>query len=59
MAKIESALEKHLPSRLAMYKPIINALIQMGTKADPALVAKVQGLITELQNTLEAELSTS
>jgi hypothetical protein len=57
MEKVEEALKTHLPTRLSIYKPIITALVDMGSKADPALVRKVIGLINELRNTLEAELS--
>jgi len=59
MAKVELALSLHLPARLTIYKPIITALVDMGTNADPALVAKVTGLINELRNALEAELSST
>lgn len=31
----------------------------MGTNADPALVSKVTGLISELKNALESELATA
>jgi len=45
MTKIEHALKVHLPGRLSIYKPIITALVDMGTNADPKMVAKVTGLI--------------
>lgn len=49
MEKIKAALYKHLPSRLNVYKPIINSLVDMGANADPVLVKKVIGLINELK----------
>jgi len=48
MKKVELALTNHLPARLAIFKPIITALVDMGTNADPELVARVVGLINEL-----------
>ena len=48
MKKVELAISKHLPAKLAMFKPIISALVDMGTNADPELVARVVGLINDL-----------
>jgi len=31
-----------------MFKPVINALVELGTNADPELVARVVGLINDL-----------
>jgi len=45
MKKVENVLKLHLPARLTIYRPIIAALVDMGTNADPILVAKVNGLI--------------
>lgn len=46
MAKVENVLKLHLPARLSIFKPIITALVSMGTNADPALVEKVNNLIS-------------
>jgi len=59
MSKIEETLKAHLPSRLSVYRPILSALADMGTNADPALVSKVTGFINELKAALEAELASS
>jgi len=59
MKKVEDVLKLHLPARLTIYKPIISALVDMGTNADPVLVSKVNGLINELRGSLEAELASS
>lgn len=46
-----------MPARLAIFKPIITALVDMGTNANPVLVKKVVGLINELRAALETELA--
>jgi len=59
MKKVEVAISKHLPAKLAMFKPVINALVELGTNADPELVAKVIGLINSLRDELEAILAST
>mmetsp|Transcript_5311 Transcript_5311/g.4505 ORF Transcript_5311/g.4505 Transcript_5311/m.4505 type:complete len:182 (-) Transcript_5311:376-921(-) len=59
MAKVTSALDKTKPSTHAhIYGPIIRALAQISTKADPDQIKKIQGLIENLRQQLQGALAT-
>lgn len=58
LERVREKLAKHLPASMTIYTPIINALAQIETKADPEDVTAVSDLIVKLQEELTQHLNT-
>lgn len=57
LEKVREKLAKHLPTSLTIYTPIIDALAQIKTNANPEDVRAVSDLITKLKDELTAHLN--
>lgn len=58
LEKVREKLAKHLPTSLTIYTPIIDALAQIKSKANPDDVRAVSELITKLRDELTDHLNT-
>lgn len=58
LEKVREKLAKHLPSSLTIYTPIIDALAQIKSKANPEDVRAVSELISKLRDELTDHLNT-
>jgi chromosome segregation ATPase len=58
LEKVREKLAKHLPSSLTIYTPIIDALAQIKSKANPDDVRAVSELISKLRDELTDHLNT-
>ena len=57
LERVREKLAKHLPTSLAIYTPIIDALAQIKNKANPDDVRAVSELISKLKDELTAHLN--
>lgn len=58
LERVREKLAKHLPTSMTIYTPIIDALAQIKSKADPEDVSAVSELISKLKDELTAHLNT-